>query len=137
MSPEQRKISKYLRGLSSFEAAEWLLEKYNRETNEKYGEVFAVLPHRSWKRQDQIKLADHYLSHLPHATGRVYKIFLSFMSVPVFIDIIKRNLPEKDGYDLLIYYLEPILWKHAKTDKDRKLVDEFIHELKSRCPSCD
>ena len=101
------------------------------------GDPYVVMPHRSWKRSDQIKLADCFLSNLPLGAKFGYESFLSFMSLPVFIDVIKRNLPEKDGYDLLIYYLEPTLWKHAKTDKDRKLVEEFIHELKSRCPSCD
>ncbi|WP_313460687.1 hypothetical protein [Stenotrophomonas sp.] len=86
---------------------------------------------RSWKRADQKRLADHYLARLPFASAKPYKVFLSFMAVPVFLSVLEKHLPrDKSGLDLLRYHLEPMLVLAAVTDKDSRVVQDFLARLK-------
>lgn len=96
-----------------------------------YGNAITLLPHRSWKRADQVRLADHYLRKLPFASSRVYEAFVSFMSIELFIRALKKHLP-RDGADknLLVYYAGPVLEKSVRTETDRELVRSFVSELR-------
>ena len=74
-------------------------------------------------------LAREYLQTLPHASDRVYKIFLSFMAINKFLDVIKANYPETAiDIDLLNYYLVPALVGAAKTEGQIFLVDQYRRE---------
>jgi hypothetical protein len=94
------------------------------------GVAIALMPHRSWKRRDQIRLAEHYLQRIPFAHGGGYAAFLSFMSIPIFIYIIRRHLPEDiSRLSLLMYYLKPALLKTATTQRDKERVAAFIGDV--------
>jgi hypothetical protein len=126
MKANQIEAAKFIRDLSSADAANWLLEHYPvNEPN--YGEAVIILGHRSWERSDQIRLAKCYLSNLPHASDRVYNALLSFMSVPVFLKALKENLPScSSDVRLLRYYIIPSLRKAEKSMRDQKAIDDFI-----------
>jgi len=125
MNERQRDICKLLQGISSEEAATWILNNYKTE-NDNWGEVFVIFTHRSWKKSDQIRFANYYLKKLPYASGRGYEAFLSFMSITNFISAILEFLPEsKSDRSLLSYHLSPILRKNASSDKDQKLICEL------------
>lgn len=128
MHERHRKICAYLRTLSSADAATWLLENYPIEEPGDY-EAIIFIPHRSWKRADQIRLARHYLSNIPFANSRGYDAFLTFMSVPLFIKIIRENMPPSERHDLLHYYLTGSFRKYVRTDKDRAAAKQLLEEL--------
>ena len=129
MHESHRKICAYLRSLSSADAATWLLENYPIDEPGGY-EAIIFIPHRSWKRADQIRLARHYLSKLPFANSRGYDAFLTFMSVPLFIKIIRENIPTSGrDLDLLLYYLTSSFSRYVRTDKDRAAAIRLLEDL--------
>lgn len=121
-----------LRKMSSNQAAEWLIENYPMEYSG-YGEALQLLPHRSWKRADQIRLARYYLKRMPFASSRVYEIFAAIMAFDILIGLIRENLPsDKSDMDLLLYHLRPVLERAAKTEQDRQAVGSLLAELQDR-----
>lgn len=127
---EMERVAAELRLLSSSAAAGWLLAQYPSGSAD-YGTAFDLMAARSWQRAEQRRLADHYLARLPFASAKPYKVFLSFMAVPVFLSVLEKHLPrDKSGLELLRYHVEPMLVRAAVTDKDRILVRDFLPRLK-------
>lgn len=130
MDNELKTIAACIRGLSSQEAASWLMESYPVDALD-YGNAIALLTHRSWKRADQVRLANYYLKKLPFASSRVYEAFASFMSIDLLIKILNEHLPKSSAeMSLLVYYVGPVLEKSVRTETDRELVRSFISELR-------
>ena len=110
--------------------SDWLIETYPIHKFG-HGEAFQLIPHRSWKRTDQIRLARYYLKNIPFASARGYKVFASIMSFKIFVGVIQEKLPiDESRIDLLLYYLVPVLEKVAKTDSDRELTELLISEIR-------
>ena len=129
-SAQGRSAATELRLLPSSAAADWLIEHYPAGSGE-YGTAFDLMAARSWTRADQRRLAGHYLARLPFASAKPYKVFLSFMAVPVFLSVLEKHLPrDKSGLELLRYHLEPMLVRAAVTDKDRMVVQDFLPRLR-------
>jgi len=129
MDNRLKAINLELKKMASSHAADWLIQNYPTADAE-YGEVFQLIPHVSWRRVDQIRLAKYYLQKMPFASSRVYDVFASFMSFELFVKIIRDQLPiSKNDRDLLLYHLHPVLEKCAKTDSDRALMRSFVAEL--------
>ena len=136
MDDNQRKLCAFIRALSSAEAATWIIDQYPLHSVD-FGEAFILMPHRSWRREDQIKLANHYLKGIPFASERVYEAFLSFMSVPVFTRIVKNNLPDnKSDLSLLTYYLKPLLTKLVMDGNSEQEVRELFQAIKNKTRMC-
>ena len=126
MDKKLRDLAKFLRQMDSEEAANWLLSRHPNGTPGA-GLAVSAIAHRSWKRADQVRLATHYLSNLPHASGRAYGIFTSFMTIPRFLEVIETHLPvAEERADLPFYYLIPTLRDRARTDSDRKVIKRFL-----------
>src|SRR5688572_13161202 len=126
MNEQQRRECEKLRALTSAEAATYLLETYPAEGPFPL-EAIAFLPHRSWKRNDQLRLARHYLRRLPFANARPYEAFASIMSLPLLVRILEEFAPDDHGKrDLFLYYVTRVLWHRAHTAKDRTLVESFL-----------
>lgn len=126
MDDRLKTLSAKLGQMTSAQAADWLIETYPVGGAE-YGDAITLIPHRSWKRPDQLRLAKHYLQKMPFASSRPYEVFASFMSFDLFIKAIKEQLPSnKTDIDLLLYHLSPVMKKVAKTDADRELMRSFI-----------
>jgi len=129
MDKRIRDESQKLRQLSSENAATWLLDTYPA-TGAETGIAIKLIAHRSWKREDQMRLAEHYLESLPHASGVGYEAFSKIMSVKNLINVLRKYLHTKTrSIDTLRYYLEPVLRTSAKNASDEKLVEQFISEL--------
>lgn len=112
--------------MPSSQAADWLMETYSVDGPE-YGTAIALLPHRSWKRPDQVRLAKHYLKKMPFASSKVYEAFASFMSVELLISSIKEQMPtDRSDVNLLMYHLVPVLERSVKNDNDRELIKQFV-----------
>lgn len=131
MDEQARKECAYIRKLTSSDAAAWLLNKYPPPYVGK-GKIIPIsISHRSWKKREQMLLAHAYLRGIPFASSVGYEMFLSFMSIPNFIKVIREYLPsDPKRLDLLLYCLGPALRKYQKTEKDENLINEFIVELK-------
>ena len=120
-----------LRAMESGQAASWLIKSYPLN-NPGYGDAFQLLKARSWKRNDQLRLARYYLQKAPFASEKPYEIFISFMSIKLFI-LVPREFPPKSkaDADLLIYHLRPVLQKVAKTAEQREIVNALFYEFQS------
>ena len=123
MNEAQRRNIDLLRSMESSEAADWLLENHPKD-----GCIY--IAKRSWKKGDQIRLAEHFLSTIPHASAICYEALLSIMSVVRFSNVVEGLMPEKaSDRDLLKYYLLPALTKAAKTDEDNFAILQLKNEL--------
>lgn len=119
-----------LRNLESEEAATWLMSKYPIESPD-YGEAIMLMPHRSWKKADQIRLGKYYLQKIPFANGKAYEMFASFMPIQTMIKIIQEQLKEANvNVDLLLYHLTPVLKKYAKSASDNDVINQFLSEIR-------
>ncbi|RFA30964.1 hypothetical protein CAI21_03020 [Alkalilimnicola ehrlichii] len=128
MNKIQRQQCEQLRALPSTEAAAWLMDKYGvGQTN--WGEAFILLPHRSWSREDQIRLARYYFQKMPFAQSRPYEVFASFMSLPLLVQVLGECMPRaKADIELVRYYLAPVLKKKARSAAEVQLVEIFLSE---------
>jgi hypothetical protein len=121
-----------LRKMSSEAAADWLMDRYPLGSSD-WGEAITILPHLSWKKPDQLRLAHHYLSRLPFASAKPYEAFASFMKVSRLVSILRENAPTSaPDKELLEYHAGPALARAAKTPEDHDLVENFRSELKAR-----
>ena len=115
--------------MSSSEAAEWVINEYKIE-NQNWGEALIIMPHRSWFKNDQLRLAEYYFRKIPFASSKGYEVFLSFMSLQEFLEVIRNYMPHsQDKLELLKYYLMPLLEKRAQSEKELDLVNKFVEEL--------
>jgi hypothetical protein len=116
--------------MSSEEAAEWLIDRYPAGGTD-WGDAIAILPHRSWKTADQVRLAHHYLRRLPFASAKAYEALASFMRISRFIAVLTDYVPDSDrDRDLFNYYVGPVLARAAKTPEDHEAVQRFMRMLK-------
>ena len=131
MDSKLQAISLELRAMESGQAASWLMSAYPVSSPE-YGDVFQLLKARSWKRADQLRLARYYLQKIPFANAKPYEAFVAFMSLKLFISVLREFLPKpKADVDLLVYYLKSVLEKAAKTSDDRAAVNALLGDLLS------
>ena len=130
MDERLRSVVNDLRKKSSSEAADWLMQQYPGGSFGSGGAMI-ILAHLSWKRADQARLAEHYLSDLPFAHARPYETFASFMKVRYLVDIMWKHIPsDSQRQQLLEYHAAPVLNRAAKTAEDREAVRRFLEELK-------
>ena len=123
MNESQREASKELRAMSSAAAADWVISNHPKD-----GCFF--ISKRSWRVDDQYKLAYHFLSSIPHASDNCYVQLLSVMSVSNFLKVIESQLERsKSSIDLLSYYVLPALENAGKTEKDNYLIKSFRQKL--------
>lgn len=129
MNSDRQNVCRVLRGLTSADAVEWLIQNFNSEKGNS-GEAYVVIPRRSWEKKDQIKLANFYLGNLPHRSDLGYRAFLKFMGLPNFISVITSHLPDDPEQRALVdYYLRPILEAHPSKERHKDLVEEFCKLL--------
>lgn len=129
MDSKLQAISLELRAMESDQAASWLISTYP-VSNPGYGDVFQLLRARSWKRADQLRLARYYLQKMPFASAKPYEAFATFMSLKLFILVLREFLPKtRADIDLLAYHLTAVLEKAVQTSDDRDAVNAFLCEL--------
>jgi hypothetical protein len=129
MDNRMRLLSEELRNKSSSDAADWLIEKFPTDCEE-YGDAIALMMHRSWKREDQVRLAKYYLRKQPFSSSKVYESFAAFMRLDRFLKVVREYLPNDEAdRNLLVYHLGPVLKKYAKTDKEKEIVKMFMSEI--------
>lgn len=122
----QAAIETELKGLASAQAASLLMETFPIESKN-YCEAFKVMARRSWKKNDQLRLARFYLKKTPFANSKPYEVFASFMPLPALISVVKEAISNNpDDRQFIIYHVAPVLQKNIKTEKDRVLVDSLI-----------
>lgn len=113
------------RARSSEDAVEWLISEYPI-SDSNYGVAFQLIPHRSWARRDQIRLAKYYLKKLPFANALPYQVFSSIMPIHRMLDVIEGYLPpSEEDIDLLVYHLMPVVEKRAKSVRDEEAIKKF------------
>ncbi|TNF80348.1 hypothetical protein FGE05_21500 [Pseudomonas sp. ICMP22404] len=126
MDARQRALCKELRKMSSAQAADWLIGAYPLDSDD-WGEAMVLLPHRSWGKTEQHQLADHFFKKLPFSGYRGYESFASIMSIASLIGCIEKALSDDAARrELLLYYLIPVLNRAAKSDPDRKMINELV-----------
>ena len=119
MDEIQREICEKLRSMESSQAAQWLIENHRED-----GCVY--LSKRTWKKEDQILLAEHFLKSVPHASAICYEALLTIMALSRFVGVLKKYIPQnRSDKELLKYYIYPALEKHAKTENDRHSINQI------------
>lgn len=122
-------ISAQLRKMESSAAADWLIENYPIE-HPRYWEVFQIIPHVSWKRPEQARLAKYYLRKRPFASASPYAVFASIMSFTRFLKAMREVIPDApNDREMLLYLLRPVLEESAKTNRDKELAELLINDL--------
>ncbi len=112
--------------MGSNEAAEWLMAHHPVDS-ESAGEALIIASHLSWKKADQLRLADHYLSKLPFASSRPYEVFASMLPVHKLVAILKDKMPSNEAdRDLLWYHAGPVLARASKTVQDTEAVQNLM-----------
>lgn len=127
MNEEQRRLASELRGKSSGEAADWLLQHYPAG-----GEAIILLEHIALRKTDYRRLAKRYLAGKTHAHDRAYRLFAQRLGLTDMIRILgsTTNREPRDG-DLLAYHLSPLL-KHAKNGEELQEAATFLDALVAR-----
>lgn len=126
MNNEMEALRRELDEFSSGQAVDWLMSQFPVDGAD-CGVAVALLPHRSWRRVDQIRLARHCLRGMPFSTHKVYEVFASFMSVGLLVDLVDELIPsEGSDVNLVLYYLIPVLDGCVKSDADRERVKSFV-----------
>ena len=121
-----------LRKLPSHEAADLILERYPLDSA-MWGNAITLIELLSWKVPDQVRLAEYYLSRLPHASDRGYSVFLNVMQLERLLAVIERNWPQNAAdVDLLLYYLRPALKKASTNDRQAALVADWLQKIEDR-----
>ncbi|UOP13243.1 hypothetical protein [Pseudomonas palleroniana] len=129
-------LRKQLAKMTSDQAAAWILSRYPL-SSDNWGEALLLLPHRSWKRPEQKRLADYYFKKIPFSRARGYEVFASIMSIKLMVSCINDALPKDPSrIELLFYHLIPVLKRFAKNDADRKIIEVFL-SASSIIPSKD
>jgi hypothetical protein len=132
MDAARRQELDELRKLPSHEAADLILERYPLDSS-MWGNVITLIEHLSWKVPDQVRLAEYYLSRLPHASDRGYSVFLNMMQLERVLAVIERHWPQNTAdVDLLLYYLRPVLKKASTNDRQATLVAEWLQKIEDR-----
>ncbi|MGY4154167.1 hypothetical protein ACVINW_000009 [Bradyrhizobium sp. USDA 4461] len=131
MDERLRSIVADLRTKSSGEAADWLMRHYP-VSDTGVGEAITVIQHLSWKKADQIRLAEYYLGGMPFASARPYEVFASFMQTHRLVDVMRKYIPNNDRSQLLEYHAGPVLTRAAKTPEDHEAVQSFLAEVRVR-----
>ena len=131
MDERLRSIVSDLRERGSSEAAGWLMEHYPVGSANS-GEALTIIAHLSWKKADQVRLAEHYLSSMPFAHAQPYEVFASFMSMSGLIGVMRKYIPSGERKQLFEYHAVRVLTRAAKTSKDREAVQKFLEEVKAR-----
>jgi hypothetical protein len=129
MDRQLKELIEKLKAMSSEDASTWLMETYPLDSID-YGNAIILLPHRSWMKPDQLRLARYYFQKIPFASKKPYEAFASFMSISNLIKIIREYIPtDQSDKELLKYYLEGVLKKGIKSGSDKELVKNFIDEI--------
>jgi len=125
MNDQMRKITAELRAKPSGEAADWLLQHYPG------AEAIALLEHLSLRKDDNRRLASHYLAGPTHANDRAYRVFARQLGLSELVRILGDN-EERNGRDaeLLAYHLSPLLFE-ARDAEEQRTVGEFVESLGS------
>ena len=130
MKDNDRDEAKLLRGMSSEDAASWVIAKHEF--------VPRTLSCRSWDRADQKRLLKHYFpSKFSLGSSNDLSQFLTFMSVRLFWKIIERDIAKlsEDQVSLLVYYLPSVLRERQRSDKETRAGVDIVDLLNARLPS--
>jgi hypothetical protein len=114
--------------MPSADAAEWLLSHHSR------GEALVLIDHISLARSDNLRLARHFLAGQPHAHDTALKVFAKRLSVADLTTVMRESLREDLSparLDLLLYYLEPVLTRAAKSAKARDAAQKLLNEIEA------
>lgn len=123
MDESQRENCKLLRDMGSPEAADWLLTNYPKDG------CFYIAK-RSWKKSEQLRLAEHFLKTAPHASATCYDALLTIMSITNFLSVLEKYIPENSARkELLRYYLAPSLNKAASSERDKETIAYFMSKF--------
>ncbi|MEM6971909.1 MAG: hypothetical protein AAF577_03810 [Pseudomonadota bacterium] len=99
------------RRLSSEQRANKLIELFpdgSRGDHYPFNPIHAIRS-LSFKRRDQVRICQHFITFLPHATDVVYRTFLRQMSPKVFFRVVSQIPYDSSDYGLLEYYMAPII----------------------------
>ena len=140
MNKQNRDLCAEMRGMTSEEACDWLMKRCPPEIG--LGEAITLMPHRSWKRREQLRLFHAYFGKCSHYSPRGFEVFSTFMSSRFFLTLLRRLIETEWSMDekklhFASYHMHALLKKPeyaAKEDGIRdlqSLMRRRMAELKS------
>jgi len=126
MNAEMRRLTADLGKRSSSEITEWLLARYPVGSAD-WGTALLLLDHVSVNKVHAKRLAEHYLSRIPYASDRPYRLFAKLLPLDDLIKILRQHLPAKRrDLDLLIYHVGPLIREGAGTVRREREMYEAL-----------
>lgn len=117
-----------LRSLESAAAADYILRTYPLEALQ-WGRALELVALRTWNREDQVRLAEHYLSRIPFASALPYEVFASLLSFGDFAKVIQSHWPKAEcDNGLLCLHLTPVVERYVEAGADRKEADDLLNK---------
>ena len=130
MKQHELELINKLRRISKEEAAEFLTREFPAGS-QLSGTALVAIRRISWPKAQQMLLAEHYLSNLPHSTSVWYDAFLTFMSVSNFLRAIRKIEINIDDLSLLEYYLRGSFSRLSVSDNEKEKIEQYFLSLKS------
>ena len=142
MNQRQRDLCNYLRKQTSEEAFIWLTSEFPPDNGDAIGEALILMPHRSWKRSEQVKLFDAYFPRSFPMGKKSIEVFSKFMSIYLFTTMLKsfiEQYPEEDETKLSLadYRLRAFIMESEdhQYEKEFKGVLDLINTKRSALQS--
>lgn len=124
MNEAMRAQAARLRAMASRDAADWLVQQLPHSA-----EAITLLRQISLKREDECRLARHYLGGATHAADDAYRHFARRLGVTALIDILAQAAPRsRRDAQLLAYHLRT-LDGSARDAAERNALAAFIKGL--------
>ncbi len=133
MNKDQKILYKKLRSLPDEEALLWIEKEFPALDGQKVGEALNLIPHRSWKKKSQERLARIYLPFVfPAGISRALDVFGSFMSIEKLTDILWDLFQDDiEKLDLINYHLCHFS-KQLTNSKKRESVSRLKNRIQEK-----
>jgi hypothetical protein len=129
MNPDLRIEAAELRQKSSKAATDWLLTRYPVGSAD-WGNALTLLEHISLRHADRMVTARHYLSRIPYASDRPYRVFAKLLQLDDLVRVLSDSLPTApEDRKLVRYHVEPVLRGMDGSESAKEIVDLFVSTL--------
>lgn len=116
---------------SENDAIAWLMSNFPAHDGELASVAIKLIPHFSWSRNGQRKLAEFYLpAGFPALVGQFVDCFASFMAIPRLCLILK-NIAENDVEysNVLAYHAIPVISRYCNSSRAVEALNNLTNDL--------
>ena len=122
-----------LRQMSSADAVDFLIENLPISyENYSHYQAISILSCRSWKAEDQNRLAEYYFSAMDSFQSAAFIEFLKIMPKDCFIRIFLKKIGGVDerDVDLVLYRVRSAMFQRGYSLQDMVAIDDLCRQKK-------